>query len=92
MYKALYKHLLQSLDILIISILQIRMEDMGNLSKVLHLTVQNLRLSLKHSIKTPPSTAFLNTCVVLLYFSENSQFPYLNLNKIEIKRSNFVVY
>lgn len=59
---------------------------MGNLSKVLHLTVQNLRLSLKHSIKTPPSTAFLNICVVLLYFSENSQFPYLNLNKIACRK------
>lgn len=86
MYKAIYKHLLQSLDTHIISILQIRMEDMGNLSKVLHLTVQDLRFSLKHSIKTPQSTAFFNTCVVLLYFSENSQFPYLNLNKIACRK------
>ena len=68
------------------SILQIRMEDIGNLSKVLHLTVQDLGFSLKHSIKTPQSTAFFNTCVVLLYFSENSQFPYLNWNKIVCRK------
>lgn len=62
------------------------MEDVGNLSKVLHLTVQDLGFSLKHSIKTPQSTALFNTCVVLLYYSENSQFPYLNWIKIVCRK------
>lgn len=74
------------IDTLISSILQLRMEDVGNLSKVLHLTGQDLGFSLKHSIKTPQSTALFNTCVVLLYFSENSQFPYLNLIKIACRK------